>query len=93
MKTLLSPTPALSYAQGRVPIDMLHSAQVLNVLVLLPYLIIFCFFFRTLPMEGTVYGLKHLLVLEVRSFRRAAQLPTIVSCTSSLRETMSLPKS
>lgn len=92
MKTLLSPTPALGYAQGRVPIDMLHSAQVLNVLVLLPYLI-FCFFFRTLPMEGTVYGLKHLLVLEVRSFRRAAQLPTIVSCTSSLRETMSLPKS
>ncbi|XP_026644871.1 orphan sodium- and chloride-dependent neurotransmitter transporter NTT5-like [Microtus ochrogaster] len=41
--------------------------KVLNVLVLLPYLIIFCFFFRTLPMEGTVYGLKHLLVLKVAS--------------------------
>ncbi|XP_049977445.1 orphan sodium- and chloride-dependent neurotransmitter transporter NTT5 isoform X1 [Alexandromys fortis] len=41
--------------------------KVLNVLVILPYLIIFCFFFRTLPMEGTVYGLKHLLVLKVAS--------------------------
>ncbi|CAO2632832.1 Orphan sodium- and chloride-dependent neurotransmitter transporter NTT5 [Lemmus lemmus] len=65
MKTLLSPTPALSYIQGRVSVDMLHSAQVLYVLVPLPYFIIFCFFFWTLPMEGTKYGLKHLLVLEV----------------------------
>lgn len=69
---------------------MPHSAQVLQVLVPLPYFIIFCCFFRPLPMEGTEYGLKHLLVLEVRSFHRAAQLPTIVSCTSSLREMMSL---
>ncbi|OBS60342.1 hypothetical protein A6R68_08494 [Neotoma lepida] len=41
--------------------------KILYILVPLPYFITFCFLFRTLPMEGTEYGLKHLLILKVAS--------------------------
>ncbi|CAH7457184.1 Slc6a16 [Phodopus roborovskii] len=41
--------------------------KVLYVLVPLPYFMISCFLFRTLSMEGTEYGLKHLLILKVAS--------------------------
>ncbi|XP_060232069.1 orphan sodium- and chloride-dependent neurotransmitter transporter NTT5 [Meriones unguiculatus] len=41
--------------------------KVLYVLVLLPYFIITCFLFRTLTLEGSEQGLKHLLILKVAS--------------------------
>ncbi|XP_052019189.1 orphan sodium- and chloride-dependent neurotransmitter transporter NTT5 [Apodemus sylvaticus] len=42
-------------------------AKVLCVLMLVPYFIMICFLIRTLSMDGSGYGLRHLLILKVAS--------------------------